>query len=377
MKIVIYGDFALDGRAVQLAKEGQFEQMLSEVIPVNKAFDYRIVNLECPIVTGDAKPIEKNGPAMKCAESGAELLRYALFDCVTLANNHFRDYGDEGVAQSLSALKKHGFDTVGGGHDIKEASRTLIKKIGDETLAVVNCTEHEFSIATDSQGGSNPIDPVEQYYAIKKAKEEADYVVVITHGGIEGYNMPTPRMKKWFRFFIDAGADAVVNHHQHCFSGYEVYQGKPIFYGLGNFFFDRPRCVKHRWNKGFALGLDLERQRVGFRLFPFSQCDGAPVLKMHGDDCQEGFLEDMEMLNKVIADEKALSDAQQQYMASSIGLNASLLTPYATHIGQALCEKGFLPNYYPKKKLVMLLNRIECESHRERLIHYIKDRIGQ
>jgi poly-gamma-glutamate synthesis protein (capsule biosynthesis protein) len=45
-------------------------------------------------------------------------------------------------------------------------------------------------------------------------------------------------MVETYRFFIEAGADAVVNHHQHCICGYEVYKGKPIFYGLGNFCFD-------------------------------------------------------------------------------------------------------------------------------------------
>ena len=28
-----------------------------------------------------------------------------------------------------------------------------------------------------------------------------------------------------YRFFIDASADAVINHHQHCYSGYEEYHG--------------------------------------------------------------------------------------------------------------------------------------------------------
>lgn len=42
-------------------------------------------------------------------------------------------------------------------------------------------------------------------------------------------------MQEIYRFFVDIGADAVINHHQHCYSGYEVYKEKPIFYGLGNF----------------------------------------------------------------------------------------------------------------------------------------------
>lgn len=61
-----------------------------------------------------------------------------------------------------------------------------------------------------------------------------------------------------YRFFIDAGADAVINHHQHCISGYEHYQGKPIFYGIGNFFF--PPIFKHTpksWNEGYMVTLFL------------------------------------------------------------------------------------------------------------------------
>lgn len=51
------------------------------------------------------------------------------------------------------------------------------------------------------------------------------------HGGHEHYQLPSLRMQETYRFFIDAGADVVVNHHQHCFSGYEIYNNKYIFMG--------------------------------------------------------------------------------------------------------------------------------------------------
>ena len=88
----------------------------------------------------------------------------------------------------------------------------------------------------------NPLLPIQQFYKIQEAKENADYVLVIVHGGIEHYQLPTSRMIETYRFFIDAGADAVVNHHQHCYSGYERYKSKPIIYGLGNLLFDNPNC---------------------------------------------------------------------------------------------------------------------------------------
>ena len=113
MKIIVYGDFHPRNRGREVAKAGKYESLFSEVKAVNEAYDYRIANLECPVVTGEASPIAKDGPCIKCGEEGPALLDYAHFDSVTLVNNHFRDYGEESVLQTLQALQKHGIDQVG------------------------------------------------------------------------------------------------------------------------------------------------------------------------------------------------------------------------------------------------------------------------
>lgn len=79
------------------------------------------------------------------------------------------------------------------------------------------------------------------------------------HGGVEHYNLPSPEIKQLHRFFIEAGADAVVNHHQHCFSGYEVYKSRPIFYGIGNFLFDDARKIDSPWNYVYIVELRLNK----------------------------------------------------------------------------------------------------------------------
>ena len=377
MKVIIYGDFHPRNRGREVAKAGKYESLFSEVKAVNETYDYCIANLECPIVMGDAKPIVKDGPCIKCGEEGPALLDYAHFDCVTLANNHFRDYGEEGVLQTLQALQKHDIDHVGGGKQLDEASQTLFKEVKGATLAIINCAEHESSIATDNRGGSNPLEPIRQYRAIKEAHVKADYVVVIVHGGVEHYDKPTPRMQECYRFFVDAGADVVINHHQHCFSGYEVYHDKTIFYGLGNFFFDNPRYVNVEWNKGYAVGLNFESERVDFQLIPYLQCSGQPGWTRLDEKEEAEFLQAIDAINAVIADQVSLKKAHLRFFEEHISLNETLLTPYKSYLADALCEKGWLPSYYPKKKLVQLLNRIECESHRERLIHYINHRLGK
>ena len=65
-------------------------------------------------------------------------------------------------------------------------------------------------------------------------------------------------MVKAFRFFIDVGADAVIAHHMHVYSGFEVYKEKPIFYGLGNFYFySKSNKLSDQWYRGLLVNLNI------------------------------------------------------------------------------------------------------------------------
>ena len=62
-------------------------------------------------------------------------------------------------------------------------------------------------------------------------------MVVYVHWGVERNTEPEDYQKTLARQYIDAGADAVIGAHPHVLQGIEYYQGKPIFYSLGNFIF--------------------------------------------------------------------------------------------------------------------------------------------
>ncbi len=372
MKIVIAGDFVVKSRVESLCDQREYEKVMGQTKAICKEYDYRIVNLESPVYTGDNSPITKCGPALKSKQEAVSMLEYANFDCVTLANNHFYDFADAGVKETIETLNRHNIKHVGGGKNLKEASENLYVDIGGETLAIINCAEHEFSIATNDSGGSNPLNPVAQYHAITEARKKADYVLVIVHGGIEGYNKPTPRMQETFRFFVEIGADAVVNHHQHCFSGYETYKGKPIFYGLGNFCFDYPQYHDCPWNFGYMAGITFGKDGISFKLHPYNQCGVNPDVEfLNGKDLQH-FQEEMDKINLVISDPKAVEEEHIKYMEDHLKREFEIFTPYRTYLGIALFEKHLLPFYYPDSKWPIVLNRIECESHRERLIYFVK-----
>ena len=377
IKIAVAGDYVSRYRVNELAEAGKFDVVMGEVKTTLADYDYRLVNLECPVFTSDASRIEKTGPCFKCEVSAVEMLKYAGFGGVTLANNHLCDFGPQGVEETLATLRRFGIDIVGGGSNLEEASKILYKKLKDKTVAIINCAEHEFSIATEQTPGANPLNPVRQYRDIQEARSKADYVLVVVHGGIEKHYYPSPRMQETYRFFIDAGADAVVNHHQHYASGYEFYQGKPIVYGVGNFCFDLTCFRNDPWNRGYVAGITFDDSGVGLQIMPFVQSDAEPSVSfLKGSDLDD-FLGRIEKINTVISSPEALKENYNHFLEDTKGRFLSLLTPYSKRWARALYEKKLLPAYYPKKKWIELLNNIECESHRERLIYFIKSKLAE
>lgn len=365
MKIVITGDYCPWERVAWDFANSDYNA-IAALKPIFVQADYSIVNLECPILQGGEKPIEKSGPHMHADARAVEALTEIGVRCVTLANNHFRDFGDEGVLNTLSELSAHGIDYVGGGKNLSEASAVLYQQIGEETLAIINCCEHESSIATNTRCGSNPINPIQQFYAIREAKQNADYVLVIVHGGVEHYHLPTPRMQETYRFFIDAGADAVVNHHQHCYSGYEEYKGKLIFYGLGNLCFDRSKR-NSPWNEGYMVELSFSHSLIAHYCIPYHQSDAEPKIVLYSEQEKQSFDKCIEELNTIIANQDKLKEAYEELKRDTRMKYRTYIEPYKSRLMRFLFRKHMLPSFM-RRKYTLINNIIQCESHRERLL---------
>ena len=373
ISILIAGDFCPRDRVASLIEEEKYSEVFGELKSYTQDVDLAIVNLEAPIVESPtATPIEKCGPNLRCTSKAIEALKYAGFNMVTLANNHLYDFGEEGLRDTLAACRKGNIATVGAGMNLAEASKTSYQNINGQTLAIVNCCEHEFSIATESTGGCNPLNSIQQFYAIQGAKKKADYVLVIVHGGHEHYQLPSPRMKETYRFFVDAGADAVINHHQHCYSGYEVYNGKPIFYGLGNFCFDWEGKRNSIWNEGYMLKFILDKDKIQFDLIPYIQGNDSAGVYIMLDT--SSFDISISKLNEIIAEDCRLIQEHQEWMTCT-SINYLLpLEPYLNRYLKALYVRGWLPSFINKKKKYRLLNVLECEAHIDRVLYALRNK---
>lgn len=372
--IIIAGDYSPKDRIAQLIDVGDTSGIFDEIKDLLSQTDYSIVNFESAVTTAYSKLIKKAGPGMHCTAKAVELLKKTGFNAVTLANNHFRDYGDEGVNNTVQELKKNDIEYFGGGKNIDEAERTFFKDVNGNMLAFISVCEHEFSIASSTRGGAAPLDVIDVSRRIKEAKKQVDFVIVIVHGGNEHYQLPSPRLKKTYRYFVEMGADAVINHHQHCFSGYEVYDGKPIFYGLGNFCFDWNGRRNMMWNEGYMVKLTLD-ETVNFEIIPYIQCDEEPAVINMRDEKRQKFDESIAELNQIIADDNALEKSYDDFVQKRKSTIILPFTAYLTSYARRAAGHNILPCLIPKSKLVGQINFIECESHRDVLLKVLNEKM--
>lgn len=367
MKILIAGDYVPRERIASMMRNSDFSYF-DEVKNLTKNTDLSILNLEAPIVIHETKPIDKCGPNLKTSKEVVDSLKYAGFQMVTLANNHIMDFGNVGLQDTIKALKDGRIKYVGVGDNLKDAQRVEYFEKGGQRLAVINCCEHEFSIASDNTPGANPLNSIRQFYSIQEAKKNADYVLVIVHGGHEHWQLPSPRMVEVYRFLVDAGADAVVNHHQHCYSGYEMYKGKPIFYGLGNLCFEYSTKKNLPWNYGYLVTLDFSKDAVRHTLHPYDQCNDTPSIKLLEENA---FDLEIKKLNDIISDDQILKKRTDEYYEGCSNSVSFIFAPFGGRILNGLRYKGILPTMLSKSKLLLLKDYINCESHRDKVSHWL------
>lgn len=373
IKINICGDFTSQGHGCDaIAKRTAISP---EILSLFSSSDLNIVNLEEPVATDNTKKILKSGPALRTCADTITYLKECDVQLVTLANNHFFDYGRHGVEKTLESLKQDGIDYVGGGLSNEEISKIYFYTRDDVCIAILNYCEHEFSV-TDGCG-SNGLNPIQVYKDIQKAKKESDHILVICHGGHEGYALPSPRMKELYRFFIDAGASIVCNHHQHCYSGYEDYNNGTIFYGLGNFFFYdfRPTRQQNKiWNTGYLVSINFSKNSYSYTIHPYNQCYQEKIsVDLMGQDDRIQFKNDIEEKNRIIADDISLEEHFSDWCKARENDILTFMSPYSNKLLMALCRRRLLPKFISGKKRIQMLNTARCEAHRDVLIKVLKN----
>ena len=331
--------------------------------------DYRIVNNEAPITVNNAKnKILKTGPHLHTeARTTLPYLNQLKVDLVTLANNHIMDFGIEGLEDTLNSLRSNSINYVGVGNNLDESAEPFTIKTSTSKIAVLNFTENEWSVSTDSKPGANPLDIIENVQQIMIAKQSHEKVIVVIHGGHEYYNLPSPRMVKQYHFYADNGADIIIGHHPHCISGYEDYNGTPIFYSLGNFVFTL-KAKFGVWNTGLILKLEIDvGKKINCKLFHIKQdINTHKITFLKGSELTKAEKE-FDELSAIIKDKNLLrhhwnnyiDEHQEAYLYGFSPINI-LTNQFILSVFRRLKAGKFL---IKPQNLKLILNLMRCESH--------------
>ena len=183
------------------------------------------------------------------------ILTQAGIDGVTLANNHILDAGFPGLEETLGHLDDAGISYAGAGADLDATREPMIFDLGGIEVGVLSyqgVPSYEWAWATEEFPGTAPLQEDVVREDIGRLRPEVDLLVVMPHWGIEYTAPPEPEQVDLAHAMVDAGADLVVGDHAHWAKGIEVYDGKPVFYGTGNFLFDQS------WSEETSTGIFVD-----------------------------------------------------------------------------------------------------------------------
>ncbi|SFB06582.1 Poly-gamma-glutamate biosynthesis protein CapA/YwtB (capsule formation), metallophosphatase superfamily [Bacillus sp. cl95] len=233
------------------------------------ASDLGIVNLETAVTdTAGKYTKEYNFKSDKFSLAG---LKDAGFGLVSLANNHSFDYGMTGFRDTVEALEDSQLDFVGGGLTSEQAYAAKSYNIKGKKVKIMAFSKvlPDFSwVAGEAKPGlANGYELELMKRNIRKEKQDADYVFVYIHWGVEKSRKPEPFQRDWARQMIDSGADGIIGSHPHVLQGFEYYNGKPIAYSIGNFLF--PDYVKGDKAQTGLLHLDIQDGDITLSFSPY------------------------------------------------------------------------------------------------------------
>ena len=229
-----------------------------------KAADIAVGNMEDPHTDRPCWSNMESHSAPASALENLSAFRYAGFDVATIGGNHCFDQGAYGILDPIEYFRSCGIATCGSGANCDEARKpAIVERKGIRTaflhynltgprecyatvmkagcayirIATAYCNDRAepggspsaiYTIA-DPRGKKNMADD------ILAAKKAADHVIVYFHSGSPGKALLNQYELDLTHYAVDMGAAAVLCCHTHAIASIEIYRGKPIYYGLGNF----------------------------------------------------------------------------------------------------------------------------------------------
>jgi poly-gamma-glutamate synthesis protein (capsule biosynthesis protein) len=247
--------------------------------------DFRTVNLETAITSAET-PWPDKGVNYRMHPQNIGCLSAARIDACALANNHVLDWGYDGLCETLQTLDAAGIAHCGAGNDAENAikpavlgtaanGRVLLFSIGSTTSGIPKEWE-----ATSSSPGVNLLEDLSETTAARLCEQmlahqqRGDLMIASIHWGSNwGYEIPGEQIAFAHRL-VEGGVAVLHGHSSHHVKAIEVFKGRPILYGCGDFITDYEGITEYetfRYNLGLMYLIELDSdsgELINARLVP-------------------------------------------------------------------------------------------------------------
>jgi len=233
--------------------------LIKDVRDIFRNGDIVFGNLEAPISVATSAS-EPKANFFRANPSVVEGLKYANFNVLSVANNHIMEHGTDAFLTTVKLLRENEIIPVGIKNKIE-----VIKKKGVKIAIIAYSFIEDFidnclynKVSTEEKILND----------IEKVKDIVDLIILSLHWGQEFVPFPSPKQIEIGRRLIDAGADIILGVHPHVIQSYEMYNGKPIIYSLGNFIFDQSYIKRTRKSIIAKIVIDMNTRKTIVNTIP-------------------------------------------------------------------------------------------------------------
>ncbi len=276
--LLLVGDCMLGRLVNEVLESAPPEYPWGNTLPILHSANWRLCNLEC-VISDRGTPWSAYPKAFhfRSAAKNIAVLTTAQINAVSLANNHVLDYGYDALIEMLEILDRAGIVHSGAGLNSVEASRLATSEVSGRKIGLLAFTDNEpeWEATADRPGvfyvPTDLSDPraVKLLNKIRESRQAVDSLIVSAHWGSNwGYSPPREHVV-FAHAMIEAGADIIFGHSCHVFRGIELFKGRPILYGAGDFVDDYAIDDIERNDQSFIYLMEMpDSVPRSMRLYP-------------------------------------------------------------------------------------------------------------
>lgn len=238
---------------------------------INIANFEAVFSLENQSLLKDKKPFILKADAKKTLE----VFKSIHLNYLVLANNHLKDYVDEGLTYTLQQLDEANLYYIGAGHNQKDAHNYFEIVFENKHYAIFNGYWHRDTAYLDydfyalgPRSGVACLNGVllEQMVRYKQAHPKHK-IIVICHWGVD-FKPPTKEQIKLAGILTQAGADLIIGHGAHTIQPIQLINQKPVVLGIGNAVFNSDGEYEQHHSLPFGCIARIDLTKDLLRLYP-------------------------------------------------------------------------------------------------------------